>query len=188
MNLFKKITSFFSKDEIPVIENLTIESVVEVKEKNTNKLKTTVMNTNKTEERNELRTKHGEQLQNLDLIKPMIRELSLYTHRDTKEFWDNLTKFIGYLSPKCYGVDLEMIIDQLLVKKQYFEDISYDENVSVEEAREAVINLIAPVKKQLTCAQKHRLADLALAIPELTDVFQSFACKNAHKHLVAKEN
>lgn len=38
MNLFKKITSFFSKDEIPVIENLTIESVVEVKEKNTNKL------------------------------------------------------------------------------------------------------------------------------------------------------
>ena len=146
------------------------------------------MSTKKTAERNELRTKHGEQLQNLDLIKLMVRELSVYTHRDTKEFWDNLTKLIGYLSPKCHGVDLEIIIDQLVVKKLYFEDIHYDENVNLEEAREAVINLITPVKKQLTCVQKHRLADLALAIPDLTDVFQSFACKNAHKHLVAKEN
>ena len=146
------------------------------------------MSTNKAKERNQLRTEHGEQLQNLDLIKPMIRDLSLYTHQDTKEFWENLAKLIGYLSPKCYGIDLEMIIDQLLAKKQYIEEVPYDENVSVEEAREAVINLITPIKKQLTCDQKHRLAKLSLAIPDLAEVFQSFACKNAHKHLVANEN
>jgi hypothetical protein len=146
------------------------------------------MSINKTTERDKLRTEHGEQLQNLDLIKPLIRDLSLYTHQDTKEFWENLAKLIGYLSPKCYGVDLETIIDQLLAKKQYLEEVPYDGNVSVEEAREAVINLITPVKKQLTCDQKHRLAKLAVAIPDLTDVFQSFACKNAHKHLVANEN
>lgn len=139
-------------------------------------------------ERNEPRTKHGEQLQNLDLIKLMVRDLSLYTHQDTKEFWANLSKFVGYLSPKCHGVDLELIIDHLVVKKLYFEDVHYDENVTLEEAKEAVRNLISPVKKQLTCDQKHRLADLAIAIPDLTDVFQSFACKNAYKHKVASKN
>jgi hypothetical protein len=81
-----------------------------------------------------------------------------------------------------------MIIDQLVIKKLYFDDVHYDEDVTLEEAKEAVKNLITPVKKQLTCDQKHRLADLALAIPDLTDVFQSFACKNAHKHNVANEN